>query len=302
MDTGTEHGDRGSGAREEREPDSPEYVKEAFGWQYNLIGLAGAAAFALVSGSALPLLLAAGLELIYLSTVPQMGRFRRLVRSRRYAEEKRRREQSLVAMLRELPPDVRKRYADLAQVSAAVRSNYGQLSSTSQMLVAQMEQKLQGLLQSYLRLLHASNQHEQYLRQTDDDSIRREVTAIERRLSADAPRVQEINRQRIEILGKRLEKFEKIRENRQVIAAQCAAIADMLELIRDQSVTMRDPQELSDRLEHLARDVEQTEETVRQVETIYQLATPEMEDTVVPLPAPSPTPPSRSATGRRARS
>lgn len=302
MDTGTEHGDRGSGAGEEREPDPLAYVKEAFGWQYNVIALAGASAFALVSGSALPLLLAAGLELIYLSTVPQMSRFRRLVRSRRYAEEKRRREQSLVAMLRELPPDVRKRYADLAQVSAAVRSNYGQLSSTSQMLVAQMEQKLQGLLQSYLRLLHASTQHEQYLRQTDGVAIQREIGGLERRLPADAPRVQEINRQRIEILGKRLEKFEKIRENRQVIAAQCAAIEDMLELIRDQSVTMRDPQELSDRLEHLARDVEQTEETVRQVETIYQLATPEMTDTVVPLPTPSSAPPSRSATGRRARS
>ncbi len=36
------------------------FVKEALRWQYNWIGLAGAAAFALVSGMGLPLVLAAG--------------------------------------------------------------------------------------------------------------------------------------------------------------------------------------------------------------------------------------------------
>ena len=61
--------------------DPTNYVKAAFHWQYNWISLAGAAAFALISGTALPILLAAGLELMYLAIVPQSSRFRRLVRS-----------------------------------------------------------------------------------------------------------------------------------------------------------------------------------------------------------------------------
>ena len=40
--------------------------------------------------------------------------------------------------------------------------------------------------------------------------------------------------------------------------------------IRDQSVTMRDPQQLSEHLEGLVKDVEQTEETVREVENIFE--------------------------------
>jgi hypothetical protein len=44
----------------------------------------------------------------------------------------------------------------------------------------------------------------------------------------------------------------------------------VLQLIRDQSVTMRDPQQLSDHLDSLVRDVEQTEETVREVEAIFE--------------------------------
>src|SRR5207302_4543144 len=87
-----------------------DYVREALKWQYNWIGLAGAAAFALVSGTGLPLVLAAGLELIYLSLVPQSSRFRRLVRSWKYAEEKRRHAITLTAIYHELPPERRKQY------------------------------------------------------------------------------------------------------------------------------------------------------------------------------------------------
>src|SRR5207247_3339602 len=75
--------------------DKINFVREALRWQYNWIGLAGAAAFALVSGTGLPLVLAAGLELIYLSLVPPCSRFRRLVRSWQYVEEVRRDELTL---------------------------------------------------------------------------------------------------------------------------------------------------------------------------------------------------------------
>jgi len=89
--------------------------------------------------------------------------------------------------------------------------------------------------------------------------------------------VQEINKRRIEILSKRLEKYEKINENRQVVDAQCSAVEDVLQLVRDQSVTMRDPQQVSDQLASLVHDVEQTEQTVQQVESIFSGLTPDME-------------------------
>jgi len=246
------------------------YVKEAAKLQYNWIALAGIAGFAVVSGSALPVLLAAGLELMYLSVVPHNPRFQRLVRSWKYAEEKRRHDQQLSAMFQEIPSEMRLRYADLDKICNAIRGNYGRLSSTSQIFAQQMEDKLQGLLQSYVRLLHAAWQHREYLRTTDLRVVERELAQLQKEQESDAPKVQEINRKRIEILNKRIEKFKKIRENCEVIDAQCAAVEDVLGLIRDQSVTMRDPQQISDHLESLVHDVEQTEETVREVETIFE--------------------------------
>jgi hypothetical protein len=279
------------------------FVKEALRWQYNWIGLAGAAMFALVSGTGLPLVMAAGLELIYLSLVPQSSAFRRLVRSWKYAEEKQRREMKLSAMLDELPNDLRARYSNLCGICKGIRENYSRLSSTTQIFFGQMDEKLSGLLSAYLRMLHSAHQHAEYLRTTKPDAITREMEALKKTLESDPPKVQEINRRRIEILNKRLEKFEKVKENRRVVDAQSSAIEDVLQLIRDQSVTLRDPQQLSEQLENLVKDVEQTEQTVREVEEIFSMASPDMTSpegwnplatTEAPDRAPEPAPRTRT--------
>ncbi len=278
-----------------------DFVKEALKWQYNWIGLAGAALFALVSGTGLPLVLAAGLELIYVSLVPRSSRFRRLVRSWKYAEQKRQREMTLGAMFNEMPPELRTRYAALDTMCQAIRSNYSRLSSTSQMFLEQMEQRLRGLLEAYLRLLHAYFQHSQYLETIDPETIRQETAQLQSTLGSDSPQVQEINRRRVEILTKRLERYDKVRENQKVVQAQCLALEDILELIRDQSVTMRDPQQVSDQLESLVHDVEQTEETVRQVESVFEMAVPDEVSTLPPLPTDSSVSDSSSAPRTRVR-
>ena len=262
-------------------PDDPKkdinFVKEAFNIQYNWIALGGAAAFALVTGTAIPIALAGGLELMYLAVVSQHPRFQRLVRSWKFAEQQKQNEQKLGDMLRSLPPDMQGRYVKLAEVCRSIRGNFSQLSSTSQIFVQQMDQRLEGLLHGYARLLSAAFQQRQYVKTTDPDEIKKEIAALQQHLTTDPLRVQDINKKRVEILSKRLEKYQKINENRQVVDAQCSAVEDVLQLVRDQSVTMRDPQQVSDQLANLVHDVEQTEQTVQQVESIFSGLTPEME-------------------------
>jgi hypothetical protein len=262
-------------------PDAPKqeinFVKEAFNIQYNWIALGGAAAFALLTGTAIPIALAGGLELMYLAVVSQHPRFQRLVRSWKFAEQQKQNEQKLGDMLRSLPPDMQGRYVKLAEVCRSIRGNFSQLSSTSQIFVQQMDQRLEGLLHGYARLLSAAFQQRQYVKTTDPDEIKKEIAALQQHMNTDPLRVQDINKKRVEILSKRLEKYQKINENRQVVDAQCSAVEDVLQLVRDQSVTMRDPQQVSDQLANLVHDVEQTEQTVQQVESIFSGLTPEME-------------------------
>jgi hypothetical protein len=253
------------------------YVREAFHLQYNWIALAGAGAFALISGSFLPLILAGGLELIYLAVVPQNWRFQRLVRSWKYAEELQKHQQQLGEMLRSLPAELQSRYVHAAQVCGSIRNNFAQLSTTSQIFLQQIDSRLQGLLSGYARLLSAAAQQQQYLRSTEQDGIKHEIASLQKTLPNDPPKVQEINKKRVEILTKRLEKFDKISENRKVVDAQCSAVEDVLMLVRDQSVTMRDPQQVSERLDSLVHDVEQTEQTVQQVEAIFSGMSPDLD-------------------------
>ncbi|HTZ83743.1 MAG TPA: hypothetical protein VMB66_11150 [Candidatus Acidoferrales bacterium] len=245
------------------------YVKAAFYWQYNWISLVGAALFALISGTALPILLAAGFELMYLAVIPQNPRFQRLVRSWRLADEQRQQQMQLNEMLQNLSPEMQSRFVHCVQVCGSIRTNFAQLSSQSQIFLQQIDTSMQGLLSGYARLLVAAAQQQLYLKSTGLDEIRHEIASLQKSLSSEPARVQEINQKRIEILNKRLEKFGKITENRKVVDAQIAAVEDVLMLVRDQSVTMRDPQEVSDRLDSLVHDVEQTEQTVQQVETIF---------------------------------
>ncbi len=245
------------------------FVKEAFNLQYNWIVLAGAALFAVVSGSLLPIILAAGAELMYLAVIPQNSQFQRLVRSWKFGDELRQRQEQFAELLNSLSPEAKARYTKLAQVCAYVRGNFSQFSSTSKMFLQQMDSRLDGLLHGYARLLLAASQQQQYLKGTDPNEIKQEIAALQKDMDGDPPKVQEINKKRIEILTKRVEKYQKICENQQVVDAQCSAVEDVLHLVRDQSVTMRDPQQVSDQLDNLVRDVEQTEQTVQQVEAIF---------------------------------
>jgi hypothetical protein len=245
------------------------FVKEAFKLQYNWISLAGAGIFAVVSGSLLPILLVSGLELMYLAIVPQNWRFQRLVRSWKLAEKLEQNQQQFAQLLNALPAEAKARYMQLAQVCASVRRNFSQLSSTSQIFLQQMDARLDGLVRGYARLLLSFSQQQQYLKTTDPNEIKREIAALLRGMNNDSPKVQDINKKRIEILNKRLEKYQKIADNQDVVEAQCSAVEDVLHLVRDQSVTMRDPQQVSEQLENLVKDVEQTEQTVQQVEAVF---------------------------------
>src|SRR6266852_4865210 len=249
--------------------DKINFVKEAFHLQYNWIAMVSASAFALVSGSFLPIILAGGLELMYLAIVSQNWRFQRLVKSWKFAEEQQKHQQKLSEMLASLPAEMQSRYVHAAQVCGAIRRNFAQFSSTSQIFLQQIDARLQGLLNGYSRLLLAAAQQQQYVKSTEQDGIKREIASLQKALSSDPPKVQEINK-------KRIEKFDKISENRKVVDAQCSAVEDVLMLVRDQSVTMRDPQQVSERLDSLVHDVEQTEQTVQQVEAIFSDISPDM--------------------------
>src|SRR5438128_1619086 len=120
----------------DRVPDRINYFKAAFFWQYNLILLAGATALSLISRSPLPMMLAGGVELMYLSVVPNNARFQRMVRAQLNAEQRRARAIESNTLFRGLPIELQSRFDEVARVCRDIRTNYASMAATTQWIAS----------------------------------------------------------------------------------------------------------------------------------------------------------------------
>ena len=85
---------------------------------------------------------------------------------------------------------------------------------------------------------------------------------------------------RLDILQKRLARFEQARESREVVSHQLASIEDLMRLTHEQSIAIRDPEGVTRQLDALSAEASATDETVRQMERFLDFT----EETSAPLP------------------
>ena len=232
----------------------------------NLIALGTAVGFAILSGSFLPLLVAAGLEL---TCLPLLERYHRYQRAKEIEAERARRKATEVHdMLLSMPEVERQHYRELQSVAAEIRRNYQSMTQTSQVLLAQMSEKLEVLLASYLRMRHSLVRYAAYFRTTTEDRIRERMAMLEHEMQKGPERVQQVKARTHAVLAKRLERFHKAVENRDLIGAQTETIQEVLHLLRDQSYSMRDPRSIAEQVDGLISSAEETERGVKDLEDI----------------------------------
>jgi hypothetical protein len=252
--------------------EEPNYLAHAFKSQYNLIGLGTALGFAVLAASALPLLIAAGIELVVLPLVSGNGRFQRLVRARladEHREEKEQKRQVETSeMLRALSPHEFQRYRALELMAGEIRKNYKGLDTTSQVLLDELVGKLDFLLGFYLRMRYSLSRYDNYFATTDAERIQERVAMLDHELATGPERVRQIKAKTRAVLIKRIDRYQKAQENRQLIEAQTETVQEVLQLLRDQSYSMRDPRSITEQLDGLVSSAEETERGVRDLESL----------------------------------
>jgi hypothetical protein len=253
--------------RDDEKKPEPNPLVEAFKNQYNLIGIGTAIGFAVLSGSLLPLILAAGVELTLL---PFMERYQRYRRAKELDEEKRqRKETESTDMLRALNPSERQRYHALEVLAGEIRQNYRALDPSSRILLEELSSKLDFLLTFYMRMRYSLSRYDAYFATTDPQRLEERVAAIDREVGKGGPeRVQAVKARTKAVLLKRLERYKKALENRQLVDAQTETVQEVLQLLRDQSFSMRDPRTISEQLDGLVSAAEETERGVKDMEDI----------------------------------
>ncbi|QRN99793.1 hypothetical protein JRI60_12565 [Archangium violaceum] len=260
---------------------TPNFLKAAFLMPANLVGLLTAGASSAMTGELLPSLVALGVEGVYLGVAISSKRFQRAVRaSQPGAKDEEAARQQMESLLADLAPSQREHYQVLVGLKEKILANYAKLPG-GRVLSASSEQRLDTLLTSFLRLISTLNQYRTYLNSAERQSLEKEVRLLEAEVAQEAnPRLKDVKEKRLDILKRRLARFEQASESREVVSHQLASIEDLMRLTHEQSIAIRDPETVNRQLDALSAEAHATDETVREMERFLDFT----EETSGPLP------------------
>jgi len=129
--------------------------------------------------------------------------------------------------------------------------------------------KIDGLLESYLKLLYQEERYEYSSQVGTEKEVIQSIDALRVDMEDDSPRVRAIKSRRLKILEQRLERSKKGQENLEIIEAQLETIEDVVKYIHEQSLTLRNPEEISFQLDTLLSEVEETQASVQELEEVF---------------------------------
>ncbi|HKL89131.1 MAG TPA: hypothetical protein VJ884_08995 [Salinibacter sp.] len=252
------------------------YAKEAFLNTWNLVFLLVVATVAAGTGLTglapswlfeLILVLGAGLEFLYMGVMPRNSRFQRHVRSQKQAERNKPLPQG--ELYRQLHRRSQRRYYKLRELKNEIRANYQQLSYASQGILNSHIKKIDGLLRSYLELLHQRERYRDLAENSTESSIRQSIEELKEDMADDSDRVKAVKQRRLNVLQKRLARFRKASENLEIIGAQLGTVEDVVKYIHEQSWTLQNPKEVTMQLDSLLEEVEETQRSIHEIEDVF---------------------------------
>jgi hypothetical protein len=252
------------------------YTKEALFNTWNLVFLIAVAAAAAALGvieflptwlPQLILLVGGGAELTYLGVMPRTERFQRYVRAEKRAE--RHQAPSQREIFSQLRNQSQRRYAKLRKLKDQIQTNYQKLSYASQGILSSHVDKIDGLLDSYLDLLHQRERYRDFMDSATENRILESIESLKKDMADDPDRVKAVKQRRLKVLERRLARFRKAHENLEIIGAQLSTIEDVVRYIHEQSWTLQNPEEVTTQLDTLLQEVEETQSSIREIEDVF---------------------------------
>ena len=258
------------------------YTREAFLHRGNLIFIVAGVAISLGIASVttvpawLPLIFVMAGELLYMGIMPRNERYRRHVRSQKMAE--RNRAPSKNEIFRSLSREDQRRVKRLRDLRDEIRTNYQGLSYASQGLLDSHVKKIDGLIESYLQMLHQRERYRGQMNGASEDQVLQQIRDLKDDMADDSERVRRVKQRRMKVLKQRLARFKKGHENLEVLGAQLGTIEDIVKYIHEESWTMQNPEEITFQLDTLMEEVEETQLSVRQIEDVFSSSASDLLD------------------------
>jgi hypothetical protein len=251
--------------------------------QYQAIVLGGAALLSLVALNPLPLLFWLGSELVLLPVLDSGPLRRRVARRRR----ERARAQAAAArahLIAGLSPPSMKRYAAMEELCRLIEANYQSLSGISQAYLSEQRGKLDAILHAYLNRLMAVRRYERMPVGRSSSDVEEEIEVLERELAEPGlpERAAAALRKNLELKRRLLASLSEVGGTVKTLVTELDSMESLLEVLHQNSISLRDPQAISEELDTIVRQSEDSERIVREMEALLQDGTGGWQGDLVP--------------------
>jgi hypothetical protein len=259
-------------------------LKELVANQYQAILLGGAALASLVSLNPLPLLVLVGSELVLLPILDS-GPLRRRVHQRRLARAREESERRRTGVIGALSPANQKRYGEMAQLCRLIEANYRGLHGMSQAYLSEQQDKLDVILNGSAHRMMALQRYEQLLANRNPARVEDAIEGLERELADTTlpDRARAALQKNLELKRRLLQSLGDARGTIRALATELDSMVSLLEVLHQNSISMRDPEAAAHELDTIVRQSEDSERVVREMEALLRSDTSEW---MAPPPVP----------------
>ncbi|HOJ02692.1 MAG TPA: hypothetical protein PK916_01705 [Bacteroidota bacterium] len=245
------------------------YLKAALLSQINLLLLGGIGMVSLISGNVWPLLLGLGGEAAWLAVAPLTPAYRRLVDRKMERHAAIDAESARDRLIAALPDAVRARCTRFAALADEVRKNYATYNEGSRVFLDRLALRFDEMLEKYARLLTAQQEYDRHLAAASRGEVEQRLRTLDAEVESADEQLREIRLRQRDVLLQRLERLDTAERDRRILAAQIDTLEETMVLLKEQALTMRRPEEMTEQIDRLLGDIGTTESTVSAIESSF---------------------------------
>lgn len=126
---------------------------------------------------------------------------------------------------------------------------------------------MEELLSTYLNLLDMNRKYQIYMNSEVEEEIRKEVEQQENSIdNIESEKLKATRKRRLNILNKRLNKFDVAKEKYLICETHLETIEDAIRFIYEQSMTMPNAEDVGTQLDHLLEEMEETTQIIDELD------------------------------------
>lgn len=256
------------------------YVKEAFFTPMHLIGLAVGTVVTAALMIALPMIIPGfnplfllmalgGLEMLYLGYATNNDQFIRAINAKYSGEiEAYKKTKAITEYYNGLSAPRQRRFEHFKQKLDGIREDYQKMHGNYPEIVNNFLKKINTLQLSYVRLLFMQDRSATFIDRDNPTALQKQIEEIKASMKNDSDKLREIKEKRIALMTKRINGFEKTKENGKIVNAQLQTIEEMVNYIKDQPMALKSTEAEDTLIDNILFETEQMEDTITDMESI----------------------------------